>query len=155
MKTISQKSAIKILETYNEREDNNDHCGNFILLSKIYGDEKCRRVCIENREKRDKQGHADTFLWGQAYLATQGFYQKLVKDATVKISASAQREVKMFTSEHVNKNMEPIDVPAIYSGKHEDCIGFCEMFLGYKFVADESLFGGYYAHFDGTCLIIM
>jgi len=84
MKTITQESAAKILEIYNELEDSNDHSGNFVLLSKLYGDEECKKVCIENREKRFEQGHIDNFLWGQAYEATKGFYQKLVKDAAGK-----------------------------------------------------------------------
>lgn len=50
-----------------------------------------------------------------------------------------------------------MDLPILHKGTLDQCVvAFCEMFCGYKFVKDASLFGRYYAHEDnGDCLFIV
>lgn len=49
-----------------------------------------------------------------------------------------------------------MDLPILFSGTLDQCAAFCEMFCGYKFFKDASLFGGYYAHEEtGDCLFIV
>lgn len=48
------------------------------------------------------------------------------------------------------------DLPKLFSGSFDQCKLYCEMFVGYAFVVDNSIFGGYYAHEDtGDCLYIV
>jgi hypothetical protein len=48
-----------------------------------------------------------------------------------------------------------MDLPILFSGSFEQCKLYCEMFCGYTFKPDSSVFGGYYAHEDGDCLFIV
>ena len=48
-----------------------------------------------------------------------------------------------------------VDLPILTKGTLEQCHLYCEMFAGYKWKKDESIFGGYYAHEDtGDCLLL-
>lgn len=46
------------------------------------------------------------------------------------------------------------DLPNLFNGTLEQCHDYCKMFAEYEWRKDESIFGGYYAHEDGHCLII-
>lgn len=48
-----------------------------------------------------------------------------------------------------------LNLPIVFTGSEEACRAYCEMFTGYQWKEDESIFGGYYAHEDGNCLLLV
>lgn len=48
-----------------------------------------------------------------------------------------------------------LDLPIVFKGSEEACRAYCEMF-NYSFRPEKNnIFGGYYAHEDGTCLLLV
>jgi hypothetical protein len=60
----------------------------------------------------------------------------------------------MRTVRHFQPDTNILDLPILFQGTEESCHLYCRMF-NYEWHKDDSVFGGYYAHSDGDCFLIV